>query len=158
MSRAGRTRSGDVLPELRPRILPSCKTVVVTPKSPRILEDWEFYPPATPAAKGAFELQSRQQHACRDMGAIQMTWDSRRTKYLTPGTGLPNQESTVVRAGFGISYTPFRQQLCLQFPVRANNASISCNLWRGCASSDKRRLQNGFPALFNLWFRRTAYH
>jgi Carboxypeptidase regulatory-like domain/TonB dependent receptor len=100
--------------------------------SPKLSADigvrWEFYPPATPAAKGGFSNYNPTNNTLvvsgiggnpDDMGI------ATHYKYFAPRVGLAYRlkESTVFRAGFGISYTPFPDNsYAYNFPVRANNS------------------------------------
>src|SRR6267154_933103 len=89
---------------------------------------WEFYPPATPVQKGGFSNYDPTTNTLRVGGYGDIPNDLGITthyKYFAPRLGLAYRlkESTVIRAGFGISYTPFPDNsYAYNFPVRANNA------------------------------------
>ena len=101
---------------------------LVTPKfSADLGVRWEFYPPATPVAKGGFSNYDPTNNTLVVSG-YGNTPDNlgidTHYKYFAPRVGLAYRfkESTVVRAGFGISYTPFPDNsYAYNFPVRANN-------------------------------------
>src|SRR5712671_3937839 len=102
---------------------------VVTPKlSADIGLRWEFYPPATPVQKGGFSNYDPTNNTLVVSGHGAIPDDLGITthyKYFAPRVGLAYRlkESTVIRAGFGISYTPFPDNsYAYNFPVRANNA------------------------------------
>src|SRR6266481_8414924 len=102
---------------------------VVTPKlSADIGLRWEFYPPATPVQKGGFSNYNPADNTLLVTGYGNTPDDLGITthyKYFAPRLGLAYRlkDSTVIRAGFGISYTPFPDNsYAYNFPVRANNA------------------------------------
>jgi hypothetical protein len=102
---------------------------LVTPKlSADIGLRWEFYPPATPVAKGGFSNYNPADNTLIVSGYGSIPNDlgiATHYKYFAPRIGLAYRlkESTVFRAGFGISYTPFPDNsYAYNFPVRANNA------------------------------------
>jgi hypothetical protein len=102
---------------------------VVTPKfSADLGVRWEFYPPATPAATGGFSNYDPANNTLvvsgygSNPGNLGITTHY---KYFAPRLGLAYRlrESTVIRAGFGISYTPFPDNsYAYNYPVRANVA------------------------------------
>jgi hypothetical protein len=101
---------------------------VVTPKlSADLGVRWEFYPPATPVAKGGFSNYEPTTNTLLVSGYGNIPDDlgiATHYKYFAPRIGLAYRlkESTVFRAGFGISYTPFPDNsYAYNFPVRANN-------------------------------------
>jgi hypothetical protein len=102
---------------------------LVTPKfSADIGVRWEFYPPATPVAKGGFSNYNPANNTLIVSGYGSIPNDlgiATHYKYFAPRLGLAYRlkESTVFRAGFGISYAPFPDNsYAYNFPVRANNA------------------------------------
>src|SRR5882724_10576262 len=102
---------------------------VVTPKlSADIGLRWEFYPPATPAAQGGFSNYNPANNTLEVSGIggnPNNLGITTHYKYFAPRLGLAYRlrESTVIRAGFGISYTPFPDNsYAYNFPVRANNS------------------------------------
>jgi outer membrane receptor protein involved in Fe transport len=101
----------------------------VTPKfSANLGVRWEFYPPATPVKPGGFSNYNPANNTLVVSGVGGNPDDLGITthyKYFAPRIGLAYRlkESTVLRAGFGISYTPFPDNsYAYNFPVRANNA------------------------------------
>jgi carboxypeptidase family protein len=130
---------------------------VVTPKfSADLGVRWEFYPPATPAAKGGFSNYDPTNNQLLVSGYGTIPNDlgiAGHYKYFAPRLGLAYRlkESTVFRAGFGISYTPFPDNsYAYNFPVRANNAFNPAVASFGPAllpNGQTATFQNGFPAL-----------
>jgi hypothetical protein len=131
---------------------------VVTPKlSADIGLRWEFYPPATPVAKGGFSNYNPANNTLVVSG-IGSNPDNlgiaTHYKYFAPRLGLAYRlkESTVFRAGFGISYTPFPDNsYAYNFPVRANNQFDPAVTTFGPAvladGVTPATFQNGFPGL-----------
>jgi hypothetical protein len=130
---------------------------LVTPKlSADIGVRWEFYPPATPAAKGGFSNYNPANNTLVVSG-IGGNPDNlgitTHYKYFVPRLGLAYRlkESTVFRAGFGISYTPFPDNsYAYNFPVRANNSFNPAVASYGPAvlpSGQTATFENGFPSL-----------
>jgi hypothetical protein len=130
---------------------------LVTPKfSADIGLRWEFYPPATPAAQGGFSNYNPANNTLIVSGIGGNPDDlgiATHYKYFAPRLGLAYRmkESTVFRAGFGISYTPFPDNsYAYNFPVRANNAFNPAVASFGPAvlpSGQTATFQNGFPSL-----------
>ena len=130
---------------------------VVTPKlSADIGLRWEFYPPATPVQKGGFSNYDPTNNTLLVSGYGNIPNDLGITthyKYFAPRLGLAYRlkESTVVRAGFGISYTPFPDNsYAYNFPVRANNSFNPAVASFGPAvlpNGQAATFENGFPAL-----------
>ena len=134
---------------------------LVTPKfTADIGLRWEFYPPATPVQKGGFSNYDpvNNQLLVSGYGNIPDNLGiATHYKYFAPRLGLAYRlkESTVVRAGFGISYTPFPDNsYAYNFPVRSNNefdplmgsfdpAYLSTN----GTTITYATFQNGFPNL-----------
>jgi hypothetical protein len=99
--------------------------------SPKLTLDfgirWEFYPPATPAFSGGFSNYNSVNNTLvlagiggnpKNMGM------ATHYKYFAPrfGTAYRFDNSTVFRAGFGVSYTPFPDNTyAYNFPVKQNN-------------------------------------
>jgi hypothetical protein len=129
---------------------------LVTPKfSADIGVRWEFYPAATPAAKGGFSNYNPTNNTLSVSGIGSIPNDLGITthyKYFAPRLGLAYRlkESTVFRAGFGISYTPFPDNsYAYNFPVRANNAFNPAVASFGPAvlpNGQTATFENGFPA------------
>jgi hypothetical protein len=130
---------------------------LVTPKlSADIGVRWEFYPPATPAATGGFSNYNPTNNTLVVSGIGGNPNDlgiATHYKYFAPRLGLAYRltESTVLRAGFGISYTPFPDNsYAYNFPVRANNQFDPAVTTFGPAvlpSGQPATFANGFPAL-----------
>jgi hypothetical protein len=130
---------------------------VVTPKlSADIGIRWEFYPPATPAAQGGFSNYNPANNTLEVSGIggnPNNLGITTHYKYFAPRLGLAYRlrESTVIRAGFGISYTPFPDNsYAYNFPVRANNSFNPAVASYGPAvlpSGQIATFETGFPAL-----------
>jgi hypothetical protein len=131
---------------------------VVTPKlSADIGVRWEFYPPATPVKKGGFSNYNPTNNTLVLSGYGNTPDDlgiATHYKYFAPRLGLAYRlkESTVFRAGFGISYTPFPDNsYAYNFPVRANNQFDPAVTTFGPAvladGVTPATFQNGFPGL-----------
>src|SRR4029077_12518247 len=129
---------------------------LVTPKlSADIGLRWEFYPPATPAAQGGFSNYNPNNNTLVVSGIGGNPNDlgiATHYKYFAPRLGLAYRlkESTVFRAGFGISYTPFPDNTyAYNFPVRANNSyQPAINSFFPAVYPDRSvaTFQKGFPA------------
>jgi hypothetical protein len=114
---------------------------------------WEFYPPATPPFPGSFSNYDPNNNTLviagignnpSNLGMVT------RYKYFAPRTGIAYRldEKTVLRAGFGISYTPFPDNTyAYNYPVRSNN--FYTNVGDGFAVA---LLPNGQPATFQQGF------
>jgi hypothetical protein len=130
---------------------------LVTPKfSADIGLRWEFYPAATPVAKGGFSNYNPTNNTLIVSGYGSIPNDlgiATHYKYFAPRIGLAYRlkESTVFRAGFGISYAPFPDNnYAYNFPVRANNAFNPAVASFGPAvlpNGQTATFENGFPAL-----------
>jgi len=130
---------------------------LVTPKlSADIGVRWEFYPPATPAATRGFSNYNPTNNTLVVSGIGGNPNDlgiATHYKYFAPRLGLAYRltESTVLRAGFGISYTPFPDNsYAYNFPVRANNQFDPTVTTYGPAvlpNGKPATFENGFPAL-----------
>ncbi|HME06717.1 MAG TPA: TonB-dependent receptor [Bryobacteraceae bacterium] len=127
---------------------------VVTPKLTVDLGlRWELYPPATPAFSGGFSNYNPSNNTLvvagvggnpSNLGLVN------HLNYWSPRIGIAYRltEKTVIRAGFGISYTPFPDNTyAYNFPVRANNAYNPIGNGYGPAL-----LTNGQPATFQAGF------
>jgi hypothetical protein len=126
--------------------------------SPKLTVDlglrWEFYPPATPQFQGGFSNYDASNNTLVVAGVgsnpsnlgMQTRYD-----YWAPRVGLAYRldEKTVIRAGFGTSYTPFPDNTyAYNYPVRSNNQYT--NVGNGYAdtflpSGQPASFQNGFP-------------
>ncbi len=118
---------------------------------------WEFYPPATPQFKGGFSNYNPANNTLVVAGVggnpSNLGMETR-YKYFAPrfGAAYRLSDSTVFRAGFGISYTPFPDNTyAYNYPVRSNNEYDSLNsfvpalLYTGQVAS----FENGFPPSVN---------
>ncbi|MBV9180322.1 MAG: TonB-dependent receptor [Acidobacteria bacterium] len=128
----------------------------VTPKlSADLGVRWEFYPPATPVRPEGFSNYNPTNNTLvvsgvggnpDNLGIVT------HYKYFAPRMGLAYRmkESTVIRAGFGISYTPFPDNsYAYNFPVRANNVFNPAVATYGPAvlpNGQTATFENGFPA------------
>jgi hypothetical protein len=130
---------------------------VITPKlSADLGLRWEFYPPATPVKKGGFSNYNPTNNTLEVSGYGNIPDNLGITthyKYFAPRLGLAYRlkESTVIRAGFGISFTPFPDNsYAYNFPVRANNAFNPAVAGFGPAvlpNGQTATFENGFPDL-----------
>jgi hypothetical protein len=126
--------------------------------SPKLTVDlglrWEFYPPATPAFPGGFSNYDPTTNNLVLAGIGGNPSDlgmKKRYNYFAPRIGMAYRltEKTVVRAGFGTSYTPFEDNTyAYNYPVRANN--FYTNVGDGyantlLASGQAATFQQGFP-------------
>ena len=100
--------------------------------SPKLTVDlglrWEFYPPATPKHSGGFSNYDPTTNNLVIAGIggnpINLGMQTR-YKYFAPRTGFSYRltNDTVLRGGFGISYTPFPDNsYAFNYPIRANNS------------------------------------
>ena len=89
---------------------------------------WDFYPPATPVDKGGFSNYDpvNNQLVIAGIGGNPSNLGMQtRYRYFAPRTGFAYRvrNNTVVRGGFGISYTPFPDNTyAYNYPIRANNS------------------------------------
>jgi Carboxypeptidase regulatory-like domain len=89
---------------------------------------WEFYPPATPKSAGGFSNYDPTNNniVIAGIGGNPSNLGMQtRYRYFAPRTGFSYRvtENTVIRGGFGISYTPFPDNTyAYNYPVRANNS------------------------------------
>jgi hypothetical protein len=131
---------------------------VVTPKfSADLGVRWEFYPPATPVANGGFSNYNPTNNTLVVSGYGSNADNLGITthyKYFAPRLGLAYRlrESTVIRVGFGISYTPFPDNsYAYNYPVRANVAFNPAVATYGPAvladGVTPFTFENGFPPL-----------
>jgi carboxypeptidase family protein len=131
---------------------------LVTPKlSADLGVRWEFYPPATPVAKGGFSNYNPVNNTLVVTGYGSNPNNlgiATHYKDFAPRLGLAYRwkESTVFRAGFGISYTPFPDNsYAYNFPVRANVAFNPAVVSFGPAvltdGVTPATFENGFPPL-----------
>jgi len=100
--------------------------------TPRLTIDlglrWEFYPPATPRHSGGFSNYDPTTNmlVLAGIGGNPSNLGMKtQYRYFAPRTGLSYRASnnTVIRGGFGISYTPFPDNTyAYDYPIRANNS------------------------------------
>jgi hypothetical protein len=89
---------------------------------------WDFYPPATPRIAGGFSNYDPVNNQLVEAGIGSNPSDLgmiKQYKYFSPRTGLAYRatEKTVIRGGFGISYTPYPDNsFAYNYPIRANNS------------------------------------
>lgn len=131
---------------------------VVTPKlTLDVGLRWEFYPGYTPQFNGGLSNYNYANNTLVVAGVgsnpSNMGFNNR-YRYFAPRLGFAYRasEKTVVRGGFGVSYTPFPDNsYAYNYPVRSNNEYDALNsyvpayLYTGQVAS----FQNGFPASIN---------
>lgn len=89
---------------------------------------WEFYPPATPKIPGGFSNYDPVNNNLILAGIGSNPSDmgiQTRYRYFAPRTGFSYRatDNTVIRGGFGISYTPYPDNnYAYNYPVRSNNS------------------------------------
>ena len=94
---------------------------------------WEIYPPATPAVAGGFSNYNPTNDTLVMAGYPGTNNPSNlgmasQYKYFAPRVGLAYRvhPNTVIRAGFGISYTPFSDNTyAYNYPIRANSQWVT---------------------------------
>ena len=126
--------------------------------SPKLTIDlglrWEFYPPATPQFPGGFSNYDPTTNNLVLAGVGNNPSNlgmKTRYHYFAPRVGLAYRltDKTVIRAGFGTSYTPFPDNTyAYNYPVRANN--FYSNVGDGYATTllpggQQATFQQGFP-------------
>jgi hypothetical protein len=115
---------------------------------------WEFYPPATPQFAGGFSNYNPTNNTLVMAGVGNNPSNlgmKTHYNYFAPRVGLAYRftDKTVVRAGFGTSYTPFPDNTyAYNYPVRSNN--FYNNVGDGFAAAllpggQPATFQNGFP-------------
>ncbi len=126
--------------------------------SPKLTVDlgvrWEFYPPATPKIAGGFSNYDPATNSLllAGLGGNPSNLGLKtRYEYFAPRTGFSFRatDNTVIRGGFGISYTPFPDNnYAYNYPVRANNSFQPGNTYGPALLSDGTvsTFQKGFPA------------
>ena len=88
---------------------------------------WEFYPPPTPAFAGGFSNYNADNNTLElaGIGSIPKNLGLQTNyKYFAPRLGIAYRvnSETVIRTGFGVSYTPFPDNTyAYNFPVKQNN-------------------------------------
>lgn len=110
---------------------------------------WEFYPPATPAFSGGFSNYNPANNTLviAGVGGNPKNLGMRaQYKNFAPRFGVSYRfsEKTVIRTGFGISYTPFPDNsYAYNFPITGYNSYLPAGNGYGPAL-----LANGVPATF----------
>jgi hypothetical protein len=116
---------------------------------------WEFYPPANPRRSGGFSQYNLATNSLEVAGYGNVPKDlgmNVNAKNFAPRLGLAWRAlpRTVVRAGFGISYTPFQDNVyAFNYPVRQNIVFNSLNSHTPAVEADGVTTENmaaGFPA------------
>ncbi len=112
---------------------------------------WELYSPPSPAFPGGFSNYNTSNNTLVIAGVggnpLNMGMQAR-YKYFAPRLGVAYRltEKTVIRTGFGISYTPFPDNnWAYNFPVRSNNSYVSP---KGADNYAPAVLPNGQPSTF----------
>ena len=110
---------------------------------------WEFYPPATPRFAGGFSNYNPSNNTLVIAGVgsnpLNLGMETH-YNYFAPRFGLAYRltEKTVLRGGFGISYTPFPDNsYAYNFPITGYNQYSPAGTGYGPAL-----LPNGQPAFF----------
>jgi hypothetical protein len=131
--------------------------------SPKLTLDlgvrWEFYPAATPRVSAGFSNYDFASNTLRlaGVGNIPANFGlTTRYGYFAPRTGMSFRatDTTVVRAGFGMSYLPFPDNTyAYNYPVRANNSFNAPSTANGTYATavvadgvTPATFQAGFPA------------
>jgi hypothetical protein len=118
---------------------------------------WDLYPPATPRHAGGFSNYDYVNNQLVEAGIGSNPSNLGQNfvyHYLAPRTGLSYRlnDATVIRAGFGISYTPYPDNTyAYNYPVRANNSYglVGSSAYTPAVLGDgvtTATFQNGFPA------------
>ncbi len=128
---------------------------LVTPKlTVNVGVRWELYPPATPRFKGGFSNYDPYKNtlSVAGYGSIPMNLGIENHKnYFAPRLGIAYRlnDKTVIRAGSGVSYTPFPDNnYAYNYPVRANNSFNPALAGYGPAvlpDGSTATFQKGFP-------------
>jgi hypothetical protein len=129
--------------------------------SPKLTLDlgvrWDFYPPATPKIPGGFSNYDpvNNQLVLAGLGNNSSNLGmTTQYKYFSPRTGFAYRptSNTVIRGGFGISYTPFPDNTyAYNYPIRANNSYglVGSSPYTAAVGADNvttATFQAGFPA------------
>ncbi|MDE3195259.1 MAG: TonB-dependent receptor [Acidobacteriota bacterium] len=116
---------------------------------------WEYYPPYTPRFAGGFSNYNPSNNTLEIAGVGGNPLDlgiQKRYKYFAPRLGLAYRvdDKTVIRAGFGVSYTPFPDNTyAFNYPVKQNKQYTSPNSFAPAVLDDGvsvATFQSGFPA------------
>lgn len=114
---------------------------------------WEYYPPAKPASKAGFSQYNPVDNTLVISGLGNNPDDlglDKHFKDFGPRLGLAFRldEKTVLRSGFGISYSPFPDNTyAFNYPVKQNNtfSSLFGNTPVLLPNGQVATFQNGFP-------------
>ena len=114
---------------------------------------WEFYPGYTPQFAGGLSNYNYANNTLEVAGVGNTPSNMgfhNRYKYFAPRLGLAYRatEKTVIRGGFGISYTPFPDNsYAYNYPVRANNEydGLTSYVPAVLYTNQVATFQNGFP-------------
>jgi hypothetical protein len=115
---------------------------------------WEFYPPANPRKSGGFSQYNVATNSLEVAGYGTVPKDlgmNVNSKNFEPRMGIAWRpiSRTVVRAGFGISHTPFQDNsYAYNYPVRQNLVFNSRNAYTPSVATDGTTTENmstGFP-------------
>ena len=116
---------------------------------------WEFYPPANPRKSGGFSQYNPQTNSLEVAGIGSVPKDlgmNVNALNFEPRLGMAWRvlPSTVLRAGFGISHTPFQDNnYAFNYPVRQNIVFNSLSAYTPSVEQDGVTTENmaaGFPA------------
>ena len=118
---------------------------------------WDFYPPATPKIDGGFSNYDPTTNSLVLAGIGDNPSNlgmETRYSYFAPRTGFSYRatNNTVIRMGFGISYTPFPDNTyAYNYPIRANNSyqPVGSSAFTPAVLADGvtvATFQAGFPA------------
>jgi hypothetical protein len=115
---------------------------------------WEFYPPANPRKSGGFSQYDIATNSLEVAGYGNVPKDlgmNVNAKDFEPRVGIAWRpiSRTVVRAGFGVSHTPFQDNsYAFNYPVRQNVVFNSLNAYNPSVAADGSTTENmsaGFP-------------
>jgi hypothetical protein len=118
---------------------------------------WDFYPPATPRIAGGFSNYNPTNDTLvlAGLGGNPSNLGMKtQYRYFAPRTGFAYRvrNNTVIRGGFGISYTPFPDNTyAYNYPIRANNSyqPVGASSFTPAVLGDGTTVatfQAGFPA------------
>ena len=115
---------------------------------------WEFYPPATPRLPGGFSNYDpvNNQLVMAGLGNNPMNLGMNTNyKYFAPRLGISYRlsDKTVIRTGFGISYTPFPDNTyAYNYPIKQNNQYQAPNSYATAVlpNGQAATFQAGIPA------------
>ena len=126
--------------------------------SPKLTVDlglrWEYYGPFTPRFPGGFSNYNPTNNTLEVAGIGQVPMNlgvQAGYKNFAPRLGIAYRisEKTVIRAGFGVTYTPFPDNTYAQnYPVKQNKQYNTVNSFGVAVLDDgvtPTTFQNGFP-------------